>query len=423
MKKILIIAPHYPPSNLASVHRTRLFAQHLPSFGWSPVILTVAENYYEEALDWDLCSLLPQGQRIEKVKAVPVSRPRLIGDIGLRAFFQLRRKARELVINEPIDFVYIPIPSFYAALIGPYLHRTTGVKYGIDYIDPWVHQFPGSEKWFSRHWWSTKLSRFLEPIAVRKASLITGVAENYYKGVRERNQSALHQCLFGAMPYGSEEEDHRKVTDLGRKPYLFEKKTGCIQLVYAGALLPKAFRPLEELLKTIKKNSGLFADVEFHFIGTGKHPNDKEGYAVKRLAEKYGLWQRSLFEYPARIPYMDVLVHLAAASGIFILGSTEPHYTPSKIYQAILSEKPIWALLHPESGALHVLKNAGAGIVMELTEANLDHLEPDLVASFENYLAFVKCFSKESINKEEVEKCSAREVTKKLSALLDKISD
>jgi hypothetical protein len=44
MKKILIITPHYPPSNLAAVHRSRLFAQHLPSFGWEPVILTVDEN-------------------------------------------------------------------------------------------------------------------------------------------------------------------------------------------------------------------------------------------------------------------------------------------------------------------------------------------------------------------------------------------
>jgi hypothetical protein len=47
-KKILIIAPHYPPSNLAAVHRSRLFAQHLPAFGWEPVILTVHEDYYEE---------------------------------------------------------------------------------------------------------------------------------------------------------------------------------------------------------------------------------------------------------------------------------------------------------------------------------------------------------------------------------------
>ena len=54
MKKILIIYPHFPPSNLAGVHRPRLFANHLKSFGWEPVILTVHEKYYEEELDWNL---------------------------------------------------------------------------------------------------------------------------------------------------------------------------------------------------------------------------------------------------------------------------------------------------------------------------------------------------------------------------------
>src|SRR5882757_6017693 len=146
MKKILIISPHFPPSNLAAVHRTRLFAQHLPSFGWHPVVLTVNEKYYEEALDDNLSKLVPEELQIEKVSALPVTRPRLVGDIGLRAFIHLYRKAKQLVKRESIDFVYIPIPSFYVALLGRWLHASTGVQYGIDYIDPWVHRFPGSNK-------------------------------------------------------------------------------------------------------------------------------------------------------------------------------------------------------------------------------------------------------------------------------------
>jgi hypothetical protein len=92
MKKILIIYPHFPPSNLAGVHRPRLFAQHLKSFGWEPVILTVHEKFYEEELDWNLHKLLTSEIRIEKVNAFKITKPRLIGDIGLRGFFQLRKK-------------------------------------------------------------------------------------------------------------------------------------------------------------------------------------------------------------------------------------------------------------------------------------------------------------------------------------------
>ena len=90
MKKILIISPHYPPSNLAAVHRARLSAQHLPSFGWEPVILTAHEDYYEEKLDWELQKLIPESQHIEKVHAFRITKPRFVGDIGARAFFHLR---------------------------------------------------------------------------------------------------------------------------------------------------------------------------------------------------------------------------------------------------------------------------------------------------------------------------------------------
>ncbi len=44
IKKIIIISPHFPPSNLTAVHRARFFAQHLPSFGWEPTIVTVHED-------------------------------------------------------------------------------------------------------------------------------------------------------------------------------------------------------------------------------------------------------------------------------------------------------------------------------------------------------------------------------------------
>lgn len=420
LRKILIISPHYPPSNLAAVHRSRLFAQHLPAFGWTPIILTVAEDFYEEALDWNLYKLLPLGQQIEKVNALRITRPRLIGDIGLRGFFSLRKKALELVRKQGIDFVYIPVPSFYTSLLGPYLQKKTRVRYGIDYIDPWVHIFPGTDKTLSRHWWSTKLARFLEPLALRKASLVTGVAEGYYKGVISRNPGLVSRCLFGAMPYGGEEEDHRKVTALDRKPYLFAQKKGLTQLVYAGAMLPKAYEPLEALFRTISKHPDIFQRMELHFIGTGRTPNDREGYTVRPVAEKHGLWQKNIFEYPARIPYLDVLVHLEAANGVFILGSTEPHYTPSKLYQAVLSRKPVWAILHQKSDAFGVLEIAGAGISLGISAENLETIEPALVSSYRDYLAFSEAFSFENVNKAAFEKYSAFEVTRTLAALLEK---
>lgn len=422
MKKILIISSHFPPSNLAAVHRSRLFAQHLPSFGWRPTILTVHEDFYEEKLDYNLEKLLPKSLRIEKVGAFKTTKPRLIGDIGLRGFFQLYTKAKKLIKKDAFDFLYIPIPSFYVALLGRWLHESTGIKYGIDYIDPWVHHFPGSDIIFSRHWFSTHIAKFLEPIAVKKASLITGVAEGYYKGVQERNPKLAKRALFAAMPYGGEKKDHEKVKAMNIEPYLFVQKSDKIQLVYAGAMLPKAFKPLEKILAALHAEPEKFQSLELYFIGTGISPDNHDGFNIKPLAEKYNLWQTSVFEYPARIPYLDVLVHLKTASGVFILGSTEPHYTPSKVYQAVLSQKPIWAVLHKESSACQVIGGSGAGIVLKFAgEEGTISIFKNAAQSFDEFKNYASHYNFDTVDQTEFEKYSAKEVTGILANSLNKV--
>lgn len=424
MKKILIIYPHFPPSNLAGVHRPRLFAQHLPEFGWQPVILTVHEKYYEEEPDYNLVKLLPEDLRIEKVHAYKITKPRIIGDIGLRAFFQLYKKAKQLIQKEKFDFLYISIPSFYCALLGRWLHATTGIKYGIDYVDPWVHPFPGSDKKFSRHWWSTKLAQLLEPVAVKRASLITGVAEGYYLPVLKRNPQLKKTAITGAMPYGGEKRDIEILKELNLKPYLFSKKKDTIQLVYAGAMLPKAYQPLEAIFKAISKQRDEFKNVEFHFIGTGSRANDENSYNIKPLAEKYNLWQTNVYEYPKRIPYLDVLTHLSYADGIFILGSTEPHYTPSKSYQAVLSGKPILAALHEKSSAVRVIKESNAGVVVAFNENNfIENLETNFYQVMQNFQKFKTCFKSDAINFKAFNEYSANTVTKKLVDKLKKMDE
>jgi hypothetical protein len=417
------------------VHRSRLFAQHLPSFGWEPIILTVHENFYEEKLDWNLFNLIPDNQRIVKSPAFNITKPRLIGDIGLRGFFQLRRRALELVKSEKIDFVYIPVPSFYMALIGPYLYKKTGVKYGIDYIDPWVHHFPGSEKLFSRHWFSTQLAKFLEPIAVKHASLITGVSERYYTPVLERNPHLKKQAITAAMPYGGEERDYAVKQRIqpgtrdvgqgtreqpGEQPrnvvLLPSKNDNVFRFVYAGAMLPKAYKPLEEIFKALHSLQPLklIQPFQLHFIGTLG--------TIKPIAEKYGLWQSLVFEHPARIAYLDVLKNLDAADGVFILGSTEPHYTPSKVYQGVLSQKPILAVLHQESTAVKVLNESNAGqIVLMDGEKDLHTLGERFTKQLDNYFSWAKSFDPELVNKDVFEQYSAKAVTNTLVNALNNV--
>lgn len=205
-------------------------------------------------------------------------------------------------------------------------------------------------------------------------------------------------------------------------PYLFSKEAGKIKLVYAGAMLPKAYGPLEQVFAAMQENKKEFSNVEFHFIGTGKSPNDKEGFNIRPLAERYSLWQSSVYEYPARIPYLDVLVHLNEADSVFILGSTEPHYTPSKVYQAVLSEKPILAILHKESTGVEVIRNSHAGVVLDISgEEDLPKIHQTFNKLFKEYLEFMKGYNYQMVDQSPFKEYSAEKITETLSKVLNSV--
>jgi hypothetical protein len=136
-------------------------------------------------------------------------------------------------------------------------------------------------------------------------------------------------------------------------------------------MLPRAYPVLERLLQAIgmlvESRPDLMRSFRLHFVGTGKSPNDPQGHNIRPYVERFGLsdW---VSEHPQRIGYTDVLNHLLHASAILILGSTEAHYAPSKVFQAVQSGRPVLALLHEKSTAASMLEKAGAGTVIGLTE-------------------------------------------------------
>ena len=184
---ILIIYPHWYPSNLAGVHRARLVGNYIKEFGLKPIILSVKPEYYEEPYDPDIFKLFSKDFNEFRVDSFKTSKPRIIGDIGLRAFVQLYKEGLKIIKLEKPVFLWIPIPSFYTALLGRILHSKTCIPYGIDYIDPWVRDIKQDKSLRSRL--SLIAAKILEPIAVKKACLITGVAYEYYKPVLDRNFS------------------------------------------------------------------------------------------------------------------------------------------------------------------------------------------------------------------------------------------
>jgi hypothetical protein len=224
------------------------------------------------------------------------------------------------------------------------------------------------------------------------------------------------------MPYGGEESDHDFIRNREKE---HAPSSSTIKFIYAGAMLPKAYKPLEEVFKALNSlqttslglpTEGELAgsNLQLNFIGTLG--------TIKPFAEQYNLWGSAVLEHPDRIPYLDVLSRLDAADAVFILGSTEPHYTPSKVYQAVLSGKPILAVLHEASTAVKVLRESMAGIVVTMKgEEDLDTLSARFLEGLKEFMVFKQTFDPGKINRAAFEQYSAKAVTAILVEKLDLI--
>jgi len=386
MKHLLIIYPHWPPSNLAGVHRSRLISNFSTDFGWKTTLLTVDEQYYEETLDPDIERLVSQDIEVHKVAAYSVLKvfgKRLIGDIGLRGWLQMRQKMLDLIEAEHFDFIWIPIPSWYTSLLGRVAWKRHRVPFGIDYIDPWVYQLTERDGPLTREWWTIQVARRLEPLAIHDAKLISGVAKEYYRPALERVFKKKHpRPIDVAMPYGFDPSDHVVEPAHLISPWGDETSQ---YLLYAGAFLPHSELFMRKLFSSLKKLLILEQfpeNLKLRFVGTGV----RNGASISQLALEYGV-NDVVEEYPNRIPFLSIQTLLRRAQGALVIGSTESHYTASKTFQCLLAEKPIFAIFHQESSAASFLKQANASsYLVTWQEENTELFEDSIDISWRQFV-------------------------------------
>jgi hypothetical protein len=421
MKTVVIVAPHYLPCYLPSVHRSRLWTYYLKEFGWKPVILTTDPAYYESPVAEELMDLAADDVQVIRTKALPTKPLRLVGDIGYRSMWWYRKALLQMAAQRGYDFLHFTVPAFTPALLGPGLYARTGIPYGIDYIDPWIKETPSGHRFPSKHWFAEMLGRISEPYAVKRARLITGINRAYFESVLNRHPHLREDAVSVGMPYGGSERDYEALQRRPREPFLFRERD-MINVVYAGALVPKAFGVLDRLLQAVRQlkegRPDLSARLRIHFVGTGLYDHDAtRGHTVTPFIEKQGV-EDIVSEMPSRISYMDSLNHLRASAGILVIGSTEKHYSPSKIYQSVMSRRPVLALLHEESTAAPTLRASNAGRVICFNESEL----PDPAHVAAEMIRFVEeCanYDANRVNWEAFKSVSARETTRLLAEGMD----
>ena len=370
MRRVLFVSPHFPPDSTAATHRVRLLAPHMAAHGWEPTVLTVDPRDYEGRLDPALLSSVPSTVRVVRTRAWPaaLSRRLGVGDLGIRAFRGLSRGASALLSSEPFDAVFITIYPAYPALLGPMLKRRFPVAFVLDYQDPWVGEWgrsvgPGAN---GRPDFKSRASRFvaarLEPFALEAADAVTAVSHATYEQALERTPAATPRAT-AELPIGW---DRRDLEFVGRKTRFPDD--GLVHVSYVGTLLPAGFGTLRAVCAAVARlrASGPEASrLRLHFFGTSNQRTADAPARVLPVAAEYGLLD-VVTEHAPRLDYFDALGVLRDSTAVLLLGSHERHYTPSKVFPALIVKRPVLAVLHEASNASDLLRRIGRAPAIRL---------------------------------------------------------
>lgn len=362
--RLLVVAPAFPPHPSPATHRARFLARYAEEFGWSVNVLSVRPELYEEPPDRELERLVPDTISIVRVGALPAAATRLVGvgDLGIRSYAHLRAALRRIAREDPPDLLFFPGGPFYPFLLGAPMRREFGLPYVLDFTDPWVYPpMPGQERPWKKGYWASKIASALEPRAVRDAAHVLAVSEGTIDGIRSRYPD-LPASRFSAAPFGFEPTDFEALRRHPRSAPPWPRD-GNLHLVYVGAMLPHGYETLRALFRAVdelrSQAPALGQRLRLHFFGTTYDPNAVRGLVVP-VAEEMGLGD-VVTEHPRRIPYLDALGVLTAADGVLALGSTDHHYTASKIFPCILAERPLLAIYHEMSTVCDVMRESRAG--------------------------------------------------------------
>ena len=363
MRRVLFVSPHFPPDSSAGTHRIRLLAPHMAGHGWEPTVLTVDPRDYEGRLDEALARSVPADLRVIRARAWPAAITRRvgIGDLSIRAYRGLKHAAQSLLSREPFDAVFITIYPAYPALLGPSLKHDFRVAFVLDYQDPWVGEWgrsvgPGAEgapDFKSRL--SRRVALQLEPKALMAADGVTAVSHLTYEQALARTPSASPRAT-AELPIGWDRADLNFVP--ATRHFADD---GSVHVSYVGTLLPAGFDTLRALFGALAAeraaNSGA-QRLRLHFFGTSNLRSRDAAPRVLPIAAEYGL-SGVVTEHAPRLDYFDALGVLKQSHGVLLLGSSERHYTPSKVFPALVAERPVLALMHEASNAADLLARIG----------------------------------------------------------------
>lgn len=400
MKKLLIISPYFPPTNAADMQRIRMSLPYFEKNGWEAEVVTVDPTFSDMVDDQLLLDGIPKNIKIHQIKAFSKKWTSKLGlgSIALRSLWFFKKYVDQLLQKQHFDLVYFSTTQFPVLILGRHWKKKFGVPYVIDMQDPWHSTYYEDKPKIERpakYWFSYRLNKYLEPIAMNKVGGLISVSQAYIDTLVER-YPRLRQIPTQVITFGAFKPDFELVkTNLNNFELTYAKEADAINLVYIGRGGHDMKEALILLFTAFKK--GLadrpldFKKIRFHFIGTSYAPHGHGIPTIQPIAKAMGI-ANYVNEQTDRISFYESIYNLMNADALLIIGSDDPQYTASKIYPYILAERPLLAFFHPASSAAKIIKSTNSGHLISLIEN-----KETAISSIYDHLLNLASYSKEKI--------------------------
>jgi glycosyltransferase involved in cell wall biosynthesis len=362
MKKVLIIAFHFPPqAGSSGLLRSLKFTKYLVLEGWQPTVLTAHPRAYE-SLDPARLDEVPPKVKVVRSFALDTQRHLSVGGRYLKwtalpdrwvtwcvsaAWAALRQIRRD-----HIDVIFTTFPIATTILIGLIIHRMTGKPWVIDFRDSMT------EDNYPRDPTVRRVYRWIEEQAVQRGKCLIFTARSTLQLYLDR-YPALSPEKCRLILNGYDDEDFVGLTQSpnykGQQPFY---------LLHMGELYPEERdpRPFFRALGRLKKEGRADASA----LKVGLRASGAEDYHARMIRE---CDIEDLVQLLPALSYREALQEAANADALLLFqGSSCNHQIPAKAYEYLRLRKPILALTTEIGDTAAILRENGGATIVDLAD-------------------------------------------------------
>lgn len=369
MRKVLFIAYLFPPTANSGTRRSLSFVNHLPDFGWQPVVLTLKDPP-ARTCDATLLAEVRAGIRIERVALAGVAIARGVARLAIPAKWRARvasalewridgavqvpdetaswypaavKRGVELHAEVGFDAIYASGWPWTSFLVARAIARRTGCPYVLDFRDTWTPR--GTEKWERPTRARALVGPWLERFAARHAAALVTVTPSLVDAIRESTGTPEVHCItngFEPTDFPSAQTPTDAVSD------------GLIRIAYTGIWredygLHGLYRAIRQL-----REAGCPGLWRLRVCAAGFIPGPAREMGVDDMVEELGYVPHA--RATAMMNDADML-YLSVPTGFYANASL-----PGKMFEYMGSATPILAVVPTASEVARVLADVGGAV-------------------------------------------------------------